>query len=285
MKILVTGGRGMLGRTLVRHLTVRHSVLALGRQELDITDCAAVELACREFRPAAVLHCAAMTNVDGAESQPELAFEINVRGTENVAAACRQVGARLIAFSTDYVFDGSLPRPYHEEDEPNPQTVYGRSKLAGELAVRQLCPDHLILRIAWLYGAGGPSFVHTMLRLGRQPGVPLRVVDDQIGNPTSADAVAERVLALLDTTATGTWHLTAEGEATWYQFARAIAGVVPFERRVLPCATADYPRPARRPANSRLQKRQLERHALRPMDHWSVRLQDFLASEARRAAA
>jgi dTDP-4-dehydrorhamnose reductase len=285
MRILITGARGMLGRTLARQLAPVHTVFAADREDFDIADSLAVERACGQFRPQAVLHCAAMTHVDDAESQPEPAFRVNGAGSAHVAAACHQVGARLIAFSTDYVFDGGLDRPYQEDDIPNPQTVYGKSKLAGELAIRRHCPNHLLLRVAWLYGAGGPSFVHTMLRLGSQPGPPLKVVADQLGNPTSADAVAERVLELLDVPAVGTWHLTADGEATWYQFARAIAQLVPFQRTIVPCTTADCPRPARRPANSRLQNRLLERHGLRPMDDWQRRLRAFLDDRTWRAAA
>jgi dTDP-4-dehydrorhamnose reductase len=285
MKMLITGGRGMLGRTLARHLQAEHQVLSVDRNNCNITNRFAIDLACRNFQPDVVLHCAAMTDVDGAESDPDAAFNVNELGTANVAAACSEFDARLIAFSTDYVFDGLLERPYHEGDAPNPQTVYGKSKLAGELAIRRLCPNHLILRTAWLYGEGGPSFLHTMLRLGSQPGPPIKVVNDQVGNPTSADAVARRVLDLLDSPVVGTWHLTSEGEATWYEFARAISREVPFARAVVPCTTADYPRPAPRPANSRLRKMQLERHSMQPMESWDAGLRAFLGRTAARRAA
>ena len=157
MKILVTGGRGMLGRTLQRRLGA-HELRVTDLPELDVADARAVAAAIAGFRPQTVVHCAAMTAVDRCESEPDLAFRVNAIGTANVALACARAGARLIALSTDYVFRGDQGRPYHEWDAAGPLSVYGASKLAGEEAVRAHCPDHLILRTAWLYGPGGPSF-------------------------------------------------------------------------------------------------------------------------------
>jgi dTDP-4-dehydrorhamnose reductase len=223
-----------------------------------------------------VIHAAAMTAVDRCESERELAHRVNALGSAQVAKACQHAGARLIAISTDYVFPGDLDRPYHEDDQPGPRTVYGQSKLAGEEAVRIHCANHLILRIAWLYGAGGPSFVHAMLKLGAIAGPPVKVVDDQLGNPTSTDAVAEAIQSLMSTSATGIVHATCEGEATWFALAKAIWEIKGFTREIIACTTADFPRPAPRPANSRLDKRALRRLGLPPMRHWREALDLFL---------
>lgn len=271
---LITGGSGMLGRDLARRLGDRAS--AVGRAELDIADPQAVDAALAGLRPAVVINCAAMTAVDLCESRGDDAFRANAIGPAVLAAACRRHGARLVQLSTDYVFPGDLERPYHEWDATGPRTVYGASKLAGEQAVRSHCPDHLILRTAWLYGPGGPSFVHTMLRLGAQSGPPLSVVDDQVGNPTSTMAVADQTLRLIEAGVVGTVHLSCEGETSWHGFAAAIFARAGSTRDVMPCTTAQFPRPAPRPANSRLDKRALRLHALPPMPAWQDALDRFL---------
>ena len=274
MRIMITGGKGMLGRTLCRTLA-RHELLVADLPETDITSPAAIDGAIRLFRPDAVIHAAAMTAVDACETDPDRAFKVNAVGSANVAAACYRHKARLIAFSTDYVFDGTLSRPYHEWDAPAPRTVYGASKLAGEKAIQSLCPDHLIIRIAWLYGPGGPSFLHTMLKLGATAGAPLNVVNDQLGNPTSTDAVAALVQPLLEQPVAGILHGSCEGEATWFEFAQAIFKHQPAPRPVIPCATAEFPRPAPRPKNSRLEKRHLRLLGLPAMPDWREALDRF----------
>ena len=266
----------MLGRTLVRHLS-EHDVRPVDIEDFDLRDPRQTRDAIADARPDAVIHCAAMTAVDRCETETDTAYAVNALGSAHVAIAAHAAGARLLAISTDYVFSGGGPRPYHEWDAPGPRTVYGQSKLAGEEAIRAHCPDHLILRIAWLYGAGGPSFVHTMLRLGPQSGDPLRVVNDQHGNPTSTDAVAAHVRRLLEVPAVGTMHLTCEGETTWYDFTLAIFAAKKFERGVNACDTSEYPRPAPRPANSRLENRALRLLGLPPMPTWQDALSAFLA--------
>lgn len=275
MRIAITGGKGMLGRTLQRRLS-GHELAILDLPEVDIVRPGQIDTALTAFRPQVVLHCAALTAVDRCETESDLAYAVNALGSAHVAAACHRQRARLIAISTDYVFDGRLGRPAHEWDQPAPLTVYGASKLAGELAVARHCPDHCILRVAWLYGPGGPSFLHTMIKLWSQEGGPMKVVDDQRGNPTTTDAVADLILRLLDQPLVGVVHATCEGEATWYRFAQAIQALRPGRRPLIPCTTAEFPRPAPRPADSRLEKRVLRLSGLTPMPAWEDALVRFL---------
>ena len=188
----------------------------------------------------------------------------------------------MLHISTDYVFDGSAERPYHEWDTTQPKTVYGQSKWAGEEAIRAHCPNHLICRTAWLYGGQGPSFLHTMLRLGKQEGPTLKIVNDQQGNPTSCHALSSYIQQhLLTTPHVGTAHLTCEGEATWFTFAQAIFDNQQLSRELVPCTTKEFPRPAPRPANSRLEKRFLRLQQLPPMPHWNDAMNTFLASSSQ----
>jgi dTDP-4-dehydrorhamnose reductase len=279
VKVLVTGARGMLGRALLGELTAREiDAVGLARSDVELSDPRAVRPVFEQARPDVVIHSAAFTKVDLAESEPERAFADNAQASAQVADATRHVGARLVAFSTDYVFAGDLDRPYHEHDAPGPTTVYGRTKLAAEAAIRAHCPDHLILRIAWLYGRGGPSFVHAIVGRARE-GHPLKVVDDQLGNPTSCAAVATLTADLLDVPLVGTAHATCEGDATWYQFAQAFLEKLGLDVRVDRCTSAEFVRPAPRPANSRLDNRVLRVAGLRPMPHWRDALDAFLADE------
>ncbi len=267
----------MLGRTLQRRLQ-QHELFIADLPEVDIADGRSVEQAVVGFKPDVVIHAAAMTQVDACESEADAAFRVNALGSACVARAAARHGARMIALSTDYVFDGGLDRPYHEFDLPAPRTVYGASKLAGEEAVRRHCPDHTIVRTAWLYGESGPSFLHTMLALGAQEGAPVKVVDDQLGNPTSTEAVAGLIARLLETPIPGIVHGTCEGEATWYGFAREIFRCAGLNRGLEPCTTAAFPRPAPRPANSRLDKRMLRLAGFGPMPHWQAEVEKFVAT-------
>jgi len=273
--ILVTGAKGMLGRTVLRRFAGRN-IVASDRASLDLTDADAVAVTIASLRPNVVINCAAMTTVDRCESERDAAFAANATAPANLATACQRHGTRLVHISTDYVFPGNLDRPYHEGDAVGPRTAYGQSKLAGEEAVRRVCADHLILRTAWLYGSGGPSFVHTMLKLGSQAGPPLRVVDDQQGNPTSTDALVTAIITLLDQPRAGTVHLSCTGEASWFSFAQAIFESHGITRSLVPCTTAEFPRPAPRPANSRLEKRTLYEWGLAPMPPWQNALNTYL---------
>ena len=280
MRILITGANGMLGRTLQRKLS-GHALIPADLPDGDITDEGKFDALVMRERPDAVIHCAAMTAVDDCESKRDLAFRINALGSANVAAACNRHGVRLIAISTDYVFDGSSPRPYTEFDRATGgATVYGQSKFAGEEMIRRHCPNHVICRISWLYGPGGPSFVHTMLKLADGSRPELKVVDDQRGNPTSTHAVADALARILDRPLlVGTFHLTCEGEASWHEFACEIFRQRGIVQKVTPCTTADFPRPAPRPANSRLEKQMLRLCGLPPMPEWRDALREFLNQE------
>lgn len=266
----------MLGRTLVRRLSDQE-VIATDLPELDIASARDVRAAVQALHPDAIVHCAAMTAVDRCETESDLAYRVNAIGCANVASACQRVGARLVAISTDYVFGGHGERPFHEWDPTEPRTVYGASKLAGEDAVRAHCPDHAILRTAWLYGPGGPSFLHTMLKLAAEPGAPIKIVADQIGNPTSTDAVADCIRWVLEHSIVGVFHASCEGDASWFDFAQAIFEHRSAVRERVRCTTAEYPRPAPRPPNSRLEKRALRLAGLGPMPHWRDTLGRFFA--------
>ena len=284
MKILITGGKGMLGRTLQAELAA-HELVVADLPEWDITDGTAFTARLMAEKPDVVVHCAAMTKVDDCETNRDLAFRLNEEGTRNVALASKAAGARLVAISTDYVFSGDPPREpwaWGETDIPRPRTVYGMSKFAGEQMIQMLYPDNsVILRIAWLYGAGGPSFVHTMLKLGAQAGDPLKVVNDQFGNPTSTDVVADVIRFLLTKPeVSGIVHGTCEDQCSWYDFACEIKRLTPgFTRAVVPCTTAEFPRPAPRPRCSALKKSVLNVLGYRTPT-WQAALAAFLASSA-----
>ncbi len=281
MKVMLTGGKGMLGRTLCAELT-DFEVIPTDLPEADITNADAFDALLAQIRPDAVIHCAAMTAVDKCETEKELAYRLNAGGTRNVAAACVKHGVRLIAISTDYVFEGSLDRPYRETDAADGgNTVYGQTKFAGEEAVRELCgKNYVIARISWLYGAGGPSFVHTMLNLADGTRPELKVVGDQIGNPTSTVAVARQLRNILNhPELSGTFHMTCEGEATWAEFAQTIFELAGVQQKVTPCTTQEFPRPAPRPTNSRLEKMNLRLAGLPPMPRWKDALAEFMKTE------
>ena len=276
MKIVITGGKGMLGRTL-QQVLAKHELVIADLPDWDITDAKGFLEKLAAAKADAVIHCAAMTAVDKCESDIDLAYKLNAVGSLNVANACRVCNTRLIAISTDYVFDGNLDRPYNEFDVAGgAQTIYGKSKFAGEEFIRTHCPNHLICRIAWLYGPGGPSFVHSMLKLADGSHPVLKVVSDQIGNPTSTFAVARHIALLLERPELcGTFHLTCEGEASWADFAKEIFRLAGIQQEIQPCTTDEFPRPAPRPHNSRLEKRMLRLCNLPPTPDWHDALEEF----------
>jgi dTDP-4-dehydrorhamnose reductase len=264
----------MLGTDVVS-AAAGHDVVALTRAQLDITDEDAVRDAVRDARPGAVVNCAAWTDVDGAEAAEAEATAINGAGAGHVAAAATEVGAFVVHVSTDYVFAGDAREPYAEADPVGPRTAYGRSKLAGERAVAAAAPDaHAIVRTAWLFGPHGANFVDTMLRLGAERDA-LKVVDDQIGSPTYSGHLAQALVAIAETRPNGVLHIAGGGRCSWYDLA-----VATFERAglgvaVTPCTTADFPRPAPRPAFSVLGSTRHDHPTLPP---WQEGLAAHLAT-------
>ena len=281
MKILITGGKGMLGRTLQRELEGNEIVVA-DLPEWDITDDTGFVAKVGEVKPDLIIHCAAMTKVDDCEAKRDFAFRLNEEGSRNVALAAKVCGARLFAISTDYVFSGEPPKEpwaWSETDIPRPRTVYGASKFAGEQMIQMILPEAVIIRIAWLYGSGGPSFVHTMAKLGAQEGAPLKVVNDQRGNPTSTKAVADVIKFLMTKPdVSGIVHGTCEDQCTWYDLTVELFRLLGLKREVVPCTTEEFPRPAPRPRNSALKKSVLNLLGYRT-PNWKVALAEFVKSE------
>lgn len=243
MRLVVTGADGMLGHRVVDEARARgHDVTATDLPDLDLTDEVAVR---RVLFGANVIHCAAYTDVDGAEGDEELAARVNGDAAGNVARAA----AHVVALSTDYVFAGDASRPYVESDDPAPRTAYGRTKLAGERAVLEASPGHAVVRTAWLYGEGGPNFVDTMLRLGRERD-EVHVVGDQVGSPTWTGHLAPVLVDLAERGAGGLFHAAGSGSCTWHALAAEAYRVAGLSTRVLQTTSAEFVRPAPRPAYS-----------------------------------
>jgi dTDP-4-dehydrorhamnose reductase len=262
MKLLITGAQGQLGLALKRRLVNAHELAALGRSEFDLASPAACRERLLRERPDVLLNCAAYTAVDKAESESEIAHVINAAGPRDLAQMCNELGIFLVHFSTDYVFDGRATKPYVETDLTAPTSVYGRTKLEGELAVAERCPAHLILRLSWVYGNDGANFYKTMLRLGQERPV-LRVVADQIGIPNYTADLADAVSCALDRSRaeldrlSGLYHLSSESPTSWYEFACAIFEDAGLQNRVAveAISTSEYPTAAMRPAFSALDSR------------------------------
>ncbi len=271
MRWLVTGAAGMLGQDAVDRLRAGgHEAVATDRDTLDITDPAAVRAALAGFD--VVLNCAAYTAVDDAETHEDLAALINATGPSVLATATAAAGVRLVQISTDYVFDGAATEPYREDAPLAPQSAYGRTKAAGERAVRESGGNHLIVRTAWLYGARGPCFPKTIARLALTRD-SLSVVDDQIGQPTWTVDVADLVARLVEAGApAGAYHATSSGAVSWHRFARAIVAAVGKDPAMVEPTTSDtFVRPAARPPYSVLGHEALERIGVEPIGPWQER--------------
>ena len=273
MKILVTGAKGMLGQELCPMLEdERYEVVETDIDTLDITNFDAVSSMLIEERPDYVIHCAAYTDVDGAEQELVTATRINVKGTENVAKACGEQKVTLIYISTDYVFDGTKKEAYLPQDEPGPINNYGLTKLKGEEAVKTFCKKHFIVRASWLYGHHGKNFVETMISLAEkaEAGAELKVVDDQIGCPTWTFELASGILELIEQDPEyGIYHVCGGGETSWYGFAKEIFNQMGLKVNLVPCKTEEFPRPAMRPQHSAMANDGICRD-------WKIALKDYL---------
>lgn len=287
MKILITGSTGQLSRELQLALAGEDKVLALGHKLLDLAEPAQIRQQVRLLRPDLIINAAAYTGVDPAEQEPELAFAVNAKGAGILAEAAAELGAPLIHYSTDYVFDGRKPTPYDEADEPAPLSVYGQSKLAGERAIQAVGGEHLILRTSWVYSLHGRNFLLTMRRL-LQERDSLSVVSDEIGAPTWAGTIAAATAQMVGKLRTGTggpwglYHLTTTGETSWYGFACRIADDLQrqglLRARIRPILSADYPTAARRPLNSRLSSARLQQDWQIQLPDWERALQQCLGN-------
>ena len=290
LKILISGKTGQVAVELQKHLAGLGELIVLGRDVLDLSQPDQIRAQVRAHKPDLLIIAAAHTAVDQAENEPELAFAINAIAPGVFAEEAAALGIPLIHYSTDYVFDGRKPAPYTEDDATNPLGVYGKSKLAGELAIAASGAQHLILRTSWVYSTHGKNFLLTMQRL-LQERSELRVVADQIGAPTWAGTIAQSTRALIerwqsgDAAAWGTYHLTASGETSWFGFTQAIAGHLTAQGKA--CATLEpipasaYPTPAARPQNSRLDCSKLAREWGVTQPDWEAALSECVAEQPR----
>jgi dTDP-4-dehydrorhamnose reductase len=282
VKVIVTGAGGMLGQDVVAACADRdHDVVGLTHGDLDITDPAAVDRAIERHRPHAVVNCAAWTDVDGAEDAEAEAMRINDTGAASLAAAAASQGAKILYVSTDYVFDGSKSRAYLESDLTAALSAYGRTKQAGETSVAVANPRHFIVRSSWLYGAAGPNFVETMLRLGQEQPEVL-VVSDQVGSPTYTRHLAQAIALVIEGDEFGIHHIRGSGSCSWYEFAQEIFDQAGLESRVLAATTEMLARKAPRPANSVLGS---ERPDPIVLPHWKQGLTEYLADRTVRTEA
>lgn len=290
MKVFVTGVAGQLGHDVVNELTKRgHQAVGsdiaptlescASYVPLDITDAAAVEQTIMQVQPDAIVHCAAWTAVDAAEDEENQAKvrAINVDGTKHIADAAKKTDAKMVYISTDYVFDGQGIRPW-EPDDPvvEPLNVYGQSKYEGEVAVEKYAPKHYIVRIAWVFGLNGKNFIKTMINLGKTHDT-LTVVNDQIGTPTYTYDLARLLVDMLEKEEYGKYHATNEGGyISWYDFAKEIFAQAGMDVKVLPVSSAEYPAKAKRPSNSRMEKKKLDEHGFTRLPDWKDALGRYL---------
>jgi len=286
VKVLITGASGQVGRILCREAPSGVTVVGYSHKDLDVTDANAVDAHVREQAPDIIINAAAYTAVDRAETEVDLAHNINAKGPRYLASAAHAIGARLIQISTDFVFDGTSSVPYRTDAATHPLSTYGKSKLAGEHAVLEILPARsVVLRTAWVYAAEGNNFVRTMLRVMKASG-SVRVVADQVGTPTAARSLARTLWWIAgESQLTGVHHWTDAGVASWYDFAVAIAeegaqlGLVTDAVTVTPIATHQYPTPARRPSYSVLDKQTLTALGVAPL-HWRKSLRGVLEEMA-----
>lgn len=276
MKILVTGVKGQLGYDVVREGESRGlEMFGTDVDNMDITDAGQVKQVIEDYKPDAVIHCAAYTAVDAAEDNRELCRKINVDGTRNIAEVCKAMDIPMMYFSTDYIFNGQGENFWKEDDEKQPLNVYGQTKYEGELAVQELIQKYFILRISWVFGVNGNNFIKTMLRLGKERGA-VGVVSDQIGSPTYTYDLAKLVIDMIQTDKYGAYHVTNDGLCSWYEFACEIFKQAGLNVKVTPLITAEYPAKAARPFNSRMSKDKLINAGFDMLPGWQDALGRYL---------
>lgn len=288
MKILVTGAKGQLGTQFINILKQGTSelgetpeavrgceIIAYDVEELDITDLKSVREVLHKEKPEAVINCAAYTNVDGCETNEDLAFKINSIGPRNLAIVSEEIGAKIIHISTDYVFKGDGSTPYREYDKTSPVSVYGKTKSLGEEYIKEFSSKYFIVRTSWLYGYYGKNFVKTIIKAAKERG-QLKVVNDQRGNPTNAEDLVYHIIKLLLTEEYGIYHCTGEGECTWYDFAKAIVELAKIDCTVEPVTSEQFNSAAKRPTFSSLDNMMLRCTVGNSMRPWKDALEEFI---------
>jgi dTDP-4-dehydrorhamnose reductase len=277
-KVLLIGAQGMLGHDLLKILGKGYEVIGVDKEEVDITRQGATRAFIKKISPKVVINATGYTDVDGCEKKMHKAFVINGEGVKNIAKGCRDIGAKLVSVSTDYIFDGEKGSPYREDDPPNPLNIYGESKLMGERYIEKLLDDFLIVRTQWLYGRHGRNFVETILALAAERDT-IEVVHDQHGSPTYTADLSRAIAALVRKNLTGTFHVSNEGACSWYEFALEIIRLAGLSRaKIIPIASAELNRPAKRPLYSVFDRERLQQKAGIVMRPWQDALRDYFYS-------
>lgn len=280
MRIMVMGGKGQLGSDCTQVLKQKNDVISLDLEDVDIALFSDIEKKIADFLPDIIINCAAYTHVDNCETERELAWAVNVKGAENLAVCVQKYGGQLVHISTDYVFNGrkKIPEPYVEDDELNPLSYYGITKLEGEKLVRESTDRHIILRTAWMYGVNGHNFLKTMLKMALEnPKDEIKVVHDQYGSPTWSHRLALQITKMIDKNCQGTYHASAEGYCSWYELAKYFLAKMGVPHAVVPCSSDEYSSPAKRPQNSILENRRLKKMDINIMAPWQDDLDRFVA--------
>ena len=288
MKLLITGGSGQLGTEIIKQLMCGKCCLGLlpgelagaeilspSRSELDICNRSAVTKYISDNKPDAVIHCAAVTNVDGCEDMPDLCNEVNGASVAYIGSACENIGAKLVYLSTDYVFSGDNQEPYKTDDECDPASAYGKSKRLGEINALKYCSRSFIVRASWIYGLKGKNFVKTIIRKASSA-AEINVVDDQRGSPTNAEDLAFHILKLVVTEKYGIYQCTGTGICSWYEFAKEIVAQRGLDCIVLPCSSSQYPQKAKRPLYSAMDNSSIDNAVGNEMRCWKDALKDYI---------
>lgn len=288
MRILITGAGGQVGSQLINILNKGRSeigeipnrlkdaeVIGKTSKDLDISNLDNVKRTISELKPNIVINAAAYTNVDGCETNEELAFRVNAFGAKNLAIACEEIGSKLVHISTDYVFSGKGLIPFNEDNAPSPQSIYGKSKYMGDKFVTEFSSKYFIVRPSWVYGYNGKNFVYSIMKNAKAMG-NLKVVNDQVGNPTNAEDLSHHILKLITTEKYGVYNCSGRGECTWYDFACKIIELSKIQCSVTPCSSNEYPSRANRPTYSSLDNTKLDLAVGNEMRHWEDALKAFI---------